>query len=577
MIRNLKRCFVLTVFWCIYSPIYAQYSHPNDYFGSPIGSLPIEITGTFGELRGEHFHGGLDIKALTGTKILALADGYVSRIKISSTGYGFALYISYPNGYTSVFGHLSKFDANIHEFVRAKQRSLGVFELDIMLTADVFPVKKGQVVALSGNTGASGGAHLHFEMRDSATEHPINPFYFGFTTQDKIKPSIASATIYFTNENGLPTHPAQTYAATLQNGEYALNPKKITTNAPFYVGVRAWDTHNTSANHNGIFSVAMKLNGFLVFSLKMKEFGFEQTRCSNAVMDYEQKIKNKTTTYRLYKQPNNDAPIYDSLINNGLLLIPAGITAQISIEVSDFFGNKSVLNFEAEATKNNAIATPANVWSCYQTNEYFTENLRLTLPYRSLFNDVLAKVYETQNAKFDSVLVNNALVLVPKNVFSKTYTIAHKGISPYKNYVLALKASDALPNYLRSKVAMRCDKQIILGRWINDDFFEANPRYFGSFSLCVDTVAPEIKKLYSPTKTQMPTYLSYKIVDALSGISQYYATLNDTFTWFSYDAKVQKLVVELPKNLPKGKHILAINISDNVQNTLHFTDTLTQY
>ena len=153
----------------------AQNSYPQDYFQSPL-EIPLILSGTFAELRSNHFHSGLDIKTQqqSGLKVMAAASGFVSRIKVSHFGYGKALYITHPNGYTTVYAHLQNFNPEIDAYIKHRQYKNESYEIELFPKAGELLVNNGDIVAYSGNTGGSGGPHLHFEIRNKQ-EHPMNP------------------------------------------------------------------------------------------------------------------------------------------------------------------------------------------------------------------------------------------------------------------------------------------------------------------------------------------------------------------------------------------------------------------
>ena len=165
---------------------FSQVNYPQNDFISPL-DIPLFLSGTFGELRSNHFHSGLDFRtqSKTGFNVYATGDGYISRIKISTFGYGKALYITHPNGYTSVYGHLLKTSPKIDAYLKEQHYKEQSFEVDLFLGEGVLPVKQGEIIALSGNSGGSGGPHLHFEYRDSQTEKIINPLFFGLDAKIK--------------------------------------------------------------------------------------------------------------------------------------------------------------------------------------------------------------------------------------------------------------------------------------------------------------------------------------------------------------------------------------------------------
>jgi len=188
----------ITIIIIIITPLLLKaQQYPQNYFASPVNSK-ILLSGTFAELRTNHFHSGIDIKTqfASDKTLYAVADGYVSRIKVFPDGYGYALYITHPNGYVSVYAHLQKYSKEIQEYVKKRQYELKSFQLDIFPTSNELKITKGSIIGYSGNTGSSFGAHLHFEIRDSKTEMPINPLFFGYDVKDSIRPKIKHLKIY---------------------------------------------------------------------------------------------------------------------------------------------------------------------------------------------------------------------------------------------------------------------------------------------------------------------------------------------------------------------------------------------
>lgn len=248
-------------------------NYPTNDFRSPIG-FPIRLSGTFAELRPNHFHGGLDIKPKVngkqGDAIFAIADGYISRISISAHGYGNVLYVTHSNGYTSIYAHLQKFIPAVTEYIEKRQYANQSFEFDEMVNAAEFPISKGEQIAYLGNTGDSFGPHLHFEIRDTKTDIPINPLYFGFNILDNKKPFLQQLKIYELNHNHETTN-AKTYNISNLKGVYQIQPNvlEIPSNR-MAIGVKAYDQISGTSNANGIFSMDIFQDDSLIYRFEME-------------------------------------------------------------------------------------------------------------------------------------------------------------------------------------------------------------------------------------------------------------------------------------------------------------------
>lgn len=189
----------------LFAPIlHAQEKYPKEVFQSPL-EIPLVLAGTFGELRSNHFHSGIDIKTQQreGLPVLAVADGTVTRIVVSHWGYGKALYVAHPNGYTSVYGHLKKFGPEIEEYVKKVQYAKQSYEVEIFPDYGELKVSQGTTVAFSGNTGGSSGPHLHFEIRSSVNEKPTNPLLYGYDVRDATDPTLLGLYAYPLSKDAL--------------------------------------------------------------------------------------------------------------------------------------------------------------------------------------------------------------------------------------------------------------------------------------------------------------------------------------------------------------------------------------
>jgi hypothetical protein len=303
--------------------IWAQEEFPKNYFRSPVDTI-IVLAGNFAELRPNHFHGGLDIK--TGNKermpIHAVADGYVSRIKVSSFGYGRVIYITHPNGFVSVYAHNSSFNDAIGTYVKDRQYLQMRFEIELFPKPGELPVKQGEVISLSGNTGQSSGPHLHFEIRDEKTEKAINPLLFGLPVKDNVKPQLTKIKIYPADENGTVNGSGKSVECAVKAGKggYVLAiADTLVLSGNIYFGLEGYDSETHRAGKNGLYSIELQLNNSRIFYCEMNKIGFDETRCMNTYIDYPAYIKAGKFIHRSYVEQNNKLGIYKDVINKGVV------------------------------------------------------------------------------------------------------------------------------------------------------------------------------------------------------------------------------------------------------------------
>jgi hypothetical protein len=323
--------------------------YPTDYFRSPL-EIPLNLSGSFGELRTNHFHAGIDIKTeqREGLNVVAAADGYVSRIKVSSVGYGYALYIDHPNGYTTVYGHLQKYSAKIDEYVKGQQYELESFSIDLYPDRGLLPVMKGEIVGLSGNSGGSGGPHLHFEVRETATEKLVNPLLFGFQVKDKIPPSVSNVWIVPLTDSSWVNGARLPVALETKGGGL-----KTTTLPKVYgdVGfaITTVDMLDGNSNRCGIYRIEFFVDGLQVYGQRMDRLDFTTNRAMNAHTIYERFKKDRSSIHGSYRLPGNPLDIYDNLVNDGVISFRDGKTHVCEYRLLDIMGNETRVKFNVQS------------------------------------------------------------------------------------------------------------------------------------------------------------------------------------------------------------------------------------
>jgi murein DD-endopeptidase MepM/ murein hydrolase activator NlpD len=322
--------------------IFSQ-DYPQETFQSPL-AIGLEVSGSFGELRSNHFHSGLDFKTsgVEGLPVYATGDGYVSRIKISTFGYGKAIYITHPNGYTSVYGHLQKANGAIEELIKKRHYSEKSYEIELFLNSKELPIKKGEVIAFSGNSGGSGGPHLHFEFRDTKSENIINPMHFGLKKiiKDERKPIIQGVIAYpidSTTVNNV-QKPIPISFSKQSDGTYL--SAKVKANGKVGFGINAHDFCTNAYNKNGLYKVKTYLNGVLQYQYSFDSFAFDESRYINNFIDYERFQEMGQRVQKLFQMNKYPLSIVSENKKDGIINVQPNSNYTYRIEIYDFHENK---------------------------------------------------------------------------------------------------------------------------------------------------------------------------------------------------------------------------------------------
>jgi hypothetical protein len=551
----LRILLVISVF-----QLQAQKTIDPNYFSNPL-DIPMVLSGSFGELRSNHFHSGLDIKTQqrSGVPIYAPADGYVSRIKVGHYGYGKALYIKHPNGYSTVYAHLQKFETTIQDFVKKSQYKKERYEIELFPKESSLLVKKGDLIAYTGNSGSSGGPHLHYEIRD-AYSRPMNPMLFGLEIPDTKDPSVTSVLAYPMSDDATvnqSSEPVKLRLIKQKDGSY--KTEKISAYGKIGFGIATTDQQNGAYNKNGVYRIKTSYNGKPKIDIKFEKFSFDETRYLNRYIDYTYFKEHKIKIQKLFRQTNNPLSIITQEDDNGFVNVADGFSSNYTIEIKDYQGNLVHITIPVIGKKDDIVVKkelpndlqyiPSESSSTIQRGVFTVD-----FPKNALYQGSYLNI----KTSGDTLHLHTDNIPVHKNISISMDISNYNALDKNKLYI----ARQAYKNTSYYTTTRR-EKNILT----------AKTRILGSYTLFMDTIAPTIKaanftdgKWISNNKT-----LKIKIEDSHSGISSYRATLNGRFILMEYNYKKDVLTYDFNDNIiTDTKNNLRLIVTDNVGNSTTF-------
>lgn len=552
-------CFAVLII-CVGKQAGAQY--PQGYFRNPL-DIPIELAGNFGECRPNHFHSGIDIKTQSkeNFKVYAAADGYISRIKMERGGFGHALYVTHPNGYTTLYAHLNDFIPAVQKHMKTKQYEKESWELDIQLDPSQFPVKKGQQIAWSGNTGGSTAPHLHFEIRDTKTEHPLNAQLFGFNVTDNISPKPTQIAIYDLTRSIYEQKPQ--ILSLVNKGIYTTANSIIKIHAPKAgLGINVFDYMNGSSNTLAFYTAEVYMDDMPAGKITLDDIGYDVTRYLHAYTDIKTKKNIGSWIQLMFKLPGNELDhIYEGFEQYGLD-ISDGQTHDVRIVLKDVYGNstdiKTALQYEPPATE----FTCERMWmKANQQNSFEHPNVKFTLDEAALYDDVCFQF------SADTDIKN----------YSDRYQLHESSIPVHTYFTLYLKPNKPVPFELRDKIViMQSDGKDESGRaakFGDEGWYSAKVRSFGKYWLVSDNTAPVIRSLQKSNNLSTAKSISFTAKDDITSVKEFRAELDGK--WLCFEKRGSTYFYIFDEHCSKGKHTLVVTArdeNDNVQ-TLKYSFT----
>ncbi|CAM3391508.1 M23 family metallopeptidase [Aequorivita lipolytica] len=539
---------------------YGQSDIPTDYFANPL-DINLVLAGNFGEMRANHFHSGIDIKTeqREGLPIYAPADGYVSRINVQPYGYGKALYILHPNGYTTVYGHLRSFAGDIEKYVKDTQYAKETFEVELFPEKILLPVKKGDLIAYSGNTGGSGGPHLHFEIRDSS-QRPMNPLLFGIEIPDSKTPIVSAIFAYPVGEDAHVNQGQNRTKLRLikqKDGNYKTEDIKAFGKIGF--GITTYDQQDGASNKNGTYRIETRFNGTEKFEVLFNKFSFSETRYLNRYTDYNYYETNKSMVQKLFRETNNPLSIITKEEDNGYVNVQDSLQSIYAIEVNDFKGNRMYISVPIEGAKLDILEpkkvekTEDFIYADHATS-ITKGKFSIYIPANSLYEDTYLDIKD----EGDILKFHEDLIPIHSNISITADISSYDEADRDKLYIGRLNYR-GLPYYTSTTRS--------------GDKLTAKTRTFGSYTVAADTNPPTIKSVnFSEGKwISNQNFLKVKITDDLSGISSYRATINGKFILMEYDYKKDVLSYNFNDNVNlETENNLKVIVIDNVGNSATF-------
>jgi hypothetical protein len=520
--------------------------------------IPPLLAGNFGELRSNHFHSGIDFKTngRTGIPVKAVMDGFISRIFISPYGFGRALYVDHPDGTTTVYGHLERFSKAVESLAVDSQYVRQSFFADLYLPSGRFPVKQGDVIAYSGNTGGSSGPHLHFEWRETASQRVMDPLMlYPEKIRDTVKPRILSLMIYPQKGagavNGRTAKQAIAIRKDRKTAGISISPEiKVWGKAGF--AVKAYDYMDGTQNTCGVKDITLKIDGSTVFHSRMDGFAFSETRYLNSFIDWEEWTYRKSFYIKAFVEPGNLFPSYD-MKGNGIFDFREERPYKIACILKDAAGNTETFSFTVQGRKQPVPPRrPDGIpFSADRDNAFDRDGASLRIPAGNLYADIDFKYAVTNGYTAFSPLYGLHERWPLHSWCPLTVDIRH----------------DTFPDKEKYGIVSVCNgKQ----QWIGGDYSQgkitARIRELGAFSVTVDTIPPTVKAI-RPEAWSKTRKIAFHVADDLSGIASWTASVDGRFVLFELDGKSGRLSCPLDaRNMKRGRCILTLTVCDTCGN-----------
>jgi len=518
---------------------------------SPL-EIPLNLSGTFGELRNTHFHTGIDIKTKgkQGLKVKSIKDGYVVWIKVNKGGYGKSVYIKHPDGITSIYAHLKKFSNKIEAYVKNLQYQKKSYEIQNFPSAGDLSFKAGDLIGYSGNTGSSTGPHLHFEVRDSRTNNPLNPIKFGLDVIDTIKPIINSLYLYKVYTDGNYHLLRKIEIKKINKGSYIASP--IKHSGRLGIGINYYDRQNKTYSKNGIYSIDFNINNQSVFNYKMDKISLDDKKYLKLLVDYKNWYLKKNKIQKLFTHPESKYSFINNSSSNGTFTVLDNKSYSGNINIKDYNGNKTEIKLTFEGVIKNYLQniSKKNLINPDYEYNFDLNGVTVKFPKKSFYNAVNLEIKN----KNDTLDLGKNIHPINESVEINFKVISNDSLFIKKGFIAKLNKYEN-PIFLKTKKT--------------DNIWTVKTTELGKYTLAIDTISPSVKPLNFKKDQWVNNlkFLKLKVRDDLSGIRSIEGSINGRWILFEHEPKNNTISYNfLDNSFPNGKHLLAIEVVDLIGN-----------
>jgi murein DD-endopeptidase MepM/ murein hydrolase activator NlpD len=567
--------FLLPLLFCYHSEgqIFQKKNYPKGYFIYPVDAR-IGLAANFGELRPNHYHMGLDCRTnqVQNRPVKAAADGYVAHVRVEPFGFGRAIYINHPNGFTTLYGHLNNFYPALEKYVKEQQYKLKSWQVFLDIPPGMFPVKQGQFIAFSGNAGGSQGPHCHFEIRDTKTDKVLNPLLFGMPIRDNVPPAILRLAMYDRCRSTYSQSPKIFGLKKIKGVYNTIEPVITVTSDKVSFGISANDKFNGSANPNGIYEAVLYLDEKPVEGFEIDSITYDETRYVNAHIDYKTREAGGPFIEHLSRLPGYPEGIYKDFSGNGVIELTDDGIHEIKIVVKDTYGNTSTLEFKIKKEFIHESEPKESALSYHDEQEF--------LPgFVNIFESENVQLILNPEALYDSfAFIHSGKKIISPASYSDVHSLESGLVPVQNNFTLRLKADKPVPAQLIDKMLIKRtwkDKTEAVKATGDGEWFTAHFSNFGNFELIADNDPPVIAGgFHDNANLSKASRIIFIPKDDNKEIKNFKAELDGKWLMFTND-KGRLFIYKFDEMCPRGNHELKISVQDEAGNTtekiLHFT------